>query len=359
MEKFKNNIILENSVMQDKIDEWRNLLFLIVNMDYSISERTQTLTRIIYNWPKKLDQILDESNSVHFEQKEAIENKMQATKVKFEKEMEEFEEEIKEIETYVDLFSYPMYMIPINKFNQKFQGMKKRKERLELEETILIDETSPYESFVRVKKTFEPHYNFWKTTENFLDSKKKWKAVTASELNIEQIHNVKTDTKTMMKAVKGKLHEDQIKLIEGMLRQIKDLESWISIIETLSNPGLKDRHWEEIQEISGPDLDFKKLSIDRIKFLKIEYMIDPIMKVSEKASQEYSIELYMKNMRQELSKISWSITLPKTNSIQSIQDDNKGSILSKEKDTKDNLIELRRFKVSLRFHWFRKIWKSS
>jgi SHS2 domain-containing protein len=225
MEKFKNNIILENSVMQDKIDEWRNLLFLIVNMDYSISERTQTLTRIIYNWPKKLDQILDESNSVHFEQKEAIENKMQATKVKFEKEMEEFEEEIKEIETYVDLFSYPMYMIPINKFNQKFQGMKKRKERLELEETILIDETSPYESFVRVKKTFEPHYNFWKTTENFLDSKKKWKAVTASELNIEQIHNVKTDTKTMMKAVKGKLHEDQIKLIEGMLRQIKDLES--------------------------------------------------------------------------------------------------------------------------------------
>lgn len=60
---------------------------------------------------------------------------------------------------------------------------------------------------------------------------------------------------------------------------------------------MKARHWEMVKEISGPDLDFQKLSIDRIKFLKIEYMIEPIMKISEQASKEYSIELYLDSMK--------------------------------------------------------------
>jgi hypothetical protein len=194
-------------------------------MDYRISEETQTLTKTIHNWPRKLDHLIDESNSCHYEQKEAIENRMYDAKKQFEKEMDIFEEEIKEIETYEDLFGYPAYMIPIKKFNQKFQSMKKRKERLELEEFVLLDETSAYESFVRVKKTFEPHCDFWKTTEIFLDSKKKWKAETASSLYIEQIHSIKSETSRMLKAVKGKLHADQAKLTEGVRRQVKDLDS--------------------------------------------------------------------------------------------------------------------------------------
>lgn len=48
MEKYKNNLILERSIMQDRIDEWRNILFLLINMDYNISEQTQSLARLIY-----------------------------------------------------------------------------------------------------------------------------------------------------------------------------------------------------------------------------------------------------------------------------------------------------------------------
>lgn len=84
-------------------------------------------------------------------------------------------------------------------------------------------------------------------------------------------------------------------------------------------------------------------------------MIEPIMKVSEKASQEYSIELYMKNMRQELAKISSSIDHPEVGSIQSIQGDDKTNVLNKEKHIKDNLIELRRIKVILKSDKYRNI----
>jgi hypothetical protein len=55
-------------------------------------------------------------------------------------------------------------------------------------------------------------------------------------------------------------------------------------------------------------------------------MIDPIMKVSDMASQEYSIELYMKSMSEELAK-------------------NRESVLNKEAFTKDDLPALKQFRV--------------
>ena len=68
------------------------------------------------------------------------------------------------------------------------------------------------------------------------------------------------------------------------------------IIENLSNPGLKPDHWILISEVTGPDIDFKKISIEKLKLLKLERMLDPIFKISEIASQEYSIELFIKEM---------------------------------------------------------------
>ena len=48
MDKYTNNLILERSIMQDRIDEWRNTLFLLINMDYNISEQTQSLAQLVY-----------------------------------------------------------------------------------------------------------------------------------------------------------------------------------------------------------------------------------------------------------------------------------------------------------------------
>lgn len=328
MEKYTNNLILEKSVMQDRIDEWRNNLFLLINMDYNITEQTQNLARIVYQWPKKLDKILDDAYRAHYDDRDALEQQMYKTRKQFDKEMEVLEAEVKVLETNVDLFSYPMYIIPIREFYERFQGMKSRKERLEHEEMILLGAKTTYDAYLRFEKFFEPHYLFWTTTEQFLDKKKLWRGSTASTLNIEQIKSLKVQTHNMLKKIKNKLAPEQTKLIEGMQRQLKDVDSWMVIIETLGNPGMKPRHWEQIKQISGPDLDFRKLSIDRIKFLKIEYMIEPIVKISEEASKEYSVELFLKSMEEELEKRREKFIDLKTFSV-------------------DEVEELKQFKVSL------------
>ena len=87
MDKFTNNLILERSVMQDKIVEWRNNLIKLIDMDYNISESTQVYAKSIYEWPKKLSQFLDATSQRHYDERDVIETEMYKRRDQFEKEM--------------------------------------------------------------------------------------------------------------------------------------------------------------------------------------------------------------------------------------------------------------------------------
>ena len=129
--------------------------------------------------------------------------------------------------------------------------------KLENEENILIGFKSSYETYFKIEKLFEPHYLLWTAADTFIKEKKLWKVTPASTLNAEEIIKLKTNTQNILRKLKGKFGTKQNQVIDGINRQIKDLENWIPIIENLSNPGLKLRHWNMIKDISGPDLDFK------------------------------------------------------------------------------------------------------
>ena len=90
MDKFTNNLILERSVVQDRIDEWRSNLFLLIDMDYNITEATQMYAKTIYQWPKKLTNILETAYRRHYEEREAIETQMYKRRDQFEVEMGRF-----------------------------------------------------------------------------------------------------------------------------------------------------------------------------------------------------------------------------------------------------------------------------
>lgn len=290
----------------------------MIDMDYNISEATQIFAKTIYEWPKKLSNTLDQAGKRHYEEREAIETKMYKRRDQFEKDMVAFMNEISGdiVAEYDDLFSYPTFIGPIKEFNARFLVMKERKDRLENEENILLGFKSAYESYFQFEKFFEPHYLLWTTIEKFLDSKKKWKSFAASSLDIEEITKLKTETLNVVRKLKNNKtafanNAKQREVIEGLARQVKDLESWFPIIEALNINSLKERHWDEIKKISGPDIDFKKLSVDRIKFLKLEYLLEPIFEISSIAAQENSLEQYLIQMDKDLSEKQLSSTDPK------------------------------------------------
>ena len=99
MDKYKNNLILERFGMEDRIEDWgryiiNNIdivesLLLIIRLDYAISEHTQVMASMIYSWTKRLDDILEDANHKHFDQKINIEDNLLKEVKEKEKEQEE------------------------------------------------------------------------------------------------------------------------------------------------------------------------------------------------------------------------------------------------------------------------------
>lgn len=77
------------------------------------------------------------------------------------------------------------------------------------------------------------------------------------------------------------------------------------LIGTLFNPGLRDRHWEQITEIVGytlkPDDSY---CLSRFVDMNLDQFIPRFETISEAASKEYSLEKAMDKMKTEWTDVS-------------------------------------------------------
>lgn len=77
------------------------------------------------------------------------------------------------------------------------------------------------------------------------------------------------------------------------------------LIQTLFNPGLRDRHWDQISEIVGytikPDDSY---CLSKLVDMNLEPYVTKFEGISEAASKEYSLEKAMEKMKSEWAPVS-------------------------------------------------------
>ena len=89
-------------------------------------------------------------------------------------------------------------------------------------------------------------------------------------------------------------------LITQVKSKVEEFREHMPLISTLFNPGLRDRHWEQISEIIGytmkPDDSY---CLSRFVDMNLDQYIPKFESISEAASKEYSLEKAMEKMKTE------------------------------------------------------------
>lgn len=77
------------------------------------------------------------------------------------------------------------------------------------------------------------------------------------------------------------------------------------LVQTLFNPGLRERHWEQISEIVGfmlkPDETF---SLSKLVDMNLEPFVTSFEGISESASKEFSLEKAMEKMKADWAPVN-------------------------------------------------------
>lgn len=85
-----------------------------------------------------------------------------------------------------------------------------------------------------------------------------------------------------------------------MRTKIEDFKEYMPIIQTLGNPGMKERHWEQVSQIVGfaivPDSD---LTLAKIIEYGLDEFIPKFEAISEAATKENNLEKTLLKMKNE------------------------------------------------------------
>ena len=78
---------------------------------------------------------------------------------------------------------------------------------------------------------------------------------------------------------------------QDVKRQIEDFRPYIPLIQGLRNPGMRNRHWEQLSTTIGmPVYPKANLSFAKCLEMGLQNHIEAISKVAEIAGKEFSIE---------------------------------------------------------------------
>jgi dynein heavy chain len=77
------------------------------------------------------------------------------------------------------------------------------------------------------------------------------------------------------------------------------MNSHLPAIEVLSNPGLRESHWEDIQSVMNIKFNFKEGTLRELLNKGVETYLFKIDEISENASKEFSLENALNKMEKE------------------------------------------------------------
>ncbi|CAG2240330.1 DNAH [Mytilus edulis] len=194
-----------------------------------------------------------------------------------------------------------------------------------------------YDKLGKLVKDFEPFRNLWLTVSDWLRWHESWMNDPLEAINAEEVEkNVNDSYKTMHKSNKvfaempvifstmALVWDETVlpcKLLSLGVQQvaaeikanIEDFKPFIPLIQGLRNPGMRNRHWEQLSTDIGMAVRPKKnLTFSKCLEMGLDKHMATITKVAEVAGKEYSIEQALDKMEKEWEPVYFTmLTLEK------------------------------------------------
>ncbi|KAF4107339.1 dynein axonemal heavy chain 1 isoform X1 [Onychostoma macrolepis] len=169
---------------------------------------------------------------------------------------------------------------------------------------------SNYTELQKLNKEFQPFYDLWKTTSDWLRWHESWLNDPLSAINPEQLENNVNDAyKTMHQCVKQFKDIPACQEVASELRtKIEEFRPFIPLIRGLRNPGMRNRHWELLSERINMNIkSTANLTFSLCLELGLQNHAEEITQVAQEAGKEYAIEQALIKMEEEWSTVMFEV----------------------------------------------------
>ncbi|CAH8652543.1 unnamed protein product [Schistosoma rodhaini] len=167
-----------------------------------------------------------------------------------------------------------------------------------------------YENIPRLLKDFEPFKNLWLNVSDWMKTQEAVMNDPLISIDADNVEKVIVECyKTMHKSVRI-FHE--LPNIQELANQVKlsieEFKPYLPLIQSLRNPGMRQRHWEQLSEELGVSIVPKtSLTFSKCLEMHLQDNIDIISKIADIAGKEYSIESALNKMMNDWESVKFDV----------------------------------------------------
>ncbi|XP_076646459.1 dynein axonemal heavy chain 1 [Halictus rubicundus] len=174
---------------------------------------------------------------------------------------------------------------------------------------------APFEHLQKLIRDFEPYRNLWVTASDWLKWHEVWMDNPLMNVDGSQVDALATDMyRAITRSVRAFQEHPKVQAVAISIRdRIDEFKPYIGLIQSLRDPGMKDRHFELLSAQTGiqialtPAITFRSLL-----FFGIEQFEELVKTVADTAAKEYATERTLNKMIAEWEPIVMEVLPYKT-----------------------------------------------
>ena len=238
---------------------------------------------------------------------------MRAEQVEFNKSLASVEQDIRQLEAFKSLQEVEAASERVRQMDEIITGTQEKIKLYNSRETLFEQDLTDYEDFNRVVKLFEPYAALWSTASEWLSLFDVWMKGKFVDIDAEDVERkvekyFNAITKASKYFIKMELH-DQVGIVNVIKQQVNDFRPEVPAIVCLRNPGMRERHWEQISSQLGVQLlPIEDFSCEKVLSFNLKDSLDLIQKIGESAAKEYQIEQALDKMEREWQNMDLQIS---------------------------------------------------
>eukprot|EP00117_Sycon_ciliatum_P023820 scpid1450/ scgid20157/ Dynein heavy chain 3, axonemal; Axonemal beta dynein heavy chain 3; Ciliary dynein heavy chain 3 len=274
-------------------------------LDYALlSEEDIRLNSTTFTWPSRMPAIFSTAQSRLDERRRRKEDELKDK-------TQSFIELLESYQTIVDSFADRESMkeeevkrntAELADLNDKVEKGREEALAINNEEELLGWEFTPFPQMQIITSQKEPFDKLWSTVALYMKRNEEWLNGPFIRLDYETIEEEHGNMlRLMMKLAKTFSDLPAAKRVAESIRvRLDKLKPHLPLLQTLCNPGLKDRHWQRMSEVVGQDITPEAdTSLSQMIELGLGKHVEKLEEVSASASKEHSLEKAMEKMKAE------------------------------------------------------------
>eukprot|EP00931_Biecheleriopsis_adriatica_P059470 TRINITY_DN3558_c0_g1_i1.p1 TRINITY_DN3558_c0_g1~~TRINITY_DN3558_c0_g1_i1.p1 ORF type:complete len:4293 (+),score=1112.20 TRINITY_DN3558_c0_g1_i1:173-13051(+) len=310
LETFRSSTLKELLDEFQDIRAWQNMLFdcqhLLTPKDFKAISDTAA-------WVHQIDGKMSARENTLRTERDTIENKFKKDRQMFEDDLSGYLQMVHKFKEAGNLKQMEDYLEHILALKENLERAKFEVEKFREKEVMLGWDASEFEKLTEAIEKLQPYDDLWELVYKFSNEEKKWMRGPLFSIEPEAVDQQANAMAKRAMKLQARFDSLNLPTPSGVAKKIKkDLDAFkqhLPLIHALCNPGLRQRHWDEISEVVGFAMERDHaFTLSRVIDMDVGKHMNELQEISDSASREYGLETTLEAIDEQWQPVNFDVT---------------------------------------------------